>query len=88
MNWYSKCSVVVRWENSLSDSFMIPVGVRQGGVLSPILFALYINDIVSALYNSKLDCSINGVYLGCTFYADYIILVSTSNFCMQAMLDI
>ena len=67
---------------------MIPAGVRQGGVLSPILFALYIDDIESALSTSKLGCSINGSYLGCILYADDIILVSTSNSCMQAMLDI
>ena len=30
----------VRWDKSLSDSFSVSNGVRQGGVLSPILLTL------------------------------------------------
>ena len=32
----------VRWDKSLSNSFSVSNGVRQGGVLSPILFSVYI----------------------------------------------
>jgi len=63
-------------------------GVRQDGVLSPILFALYIDDIASSLSNAKLGCSVNGVYLGCLLYADDIILLSSSVHCLQSMLDV
>jgi hypothetical protein len=33
LSWYAKCNVAVRWCDSLSNSFLLQVGVRQGGVL-------------------------------------------------------
>ena len=36
--WYSQQKVSISWNSSLSDKFSITNGVRQGGVLSPILF--------------------------------------------------
>ena len=38
----------VRWNNSLSPLFSGTNGVRQGGVLSPILFTVYLDDLLSS----------------------------------------
>ena len=45
-DWFSKCFTSVRWGHSFSDVFCILRSIRQGGVLSPYLFAMYINDVV------------------------------------------
>lgn len=37
VNWYSKLHAAVRWNGILSHEFNLHCGVRQGGVLSPIL---------------------------------------------------
>jgi len=37
-------AAVVRWDNMLSGTIQLMCGVRQGGVLSPVLFAVYVND--------------------------------------------
>ena len=88
LDWYSKCFVNVRWGNALSESFNLMAGVRQGGVLSPVLFSVYINDLINALQNSGYGCHINGLFLGCLMYADDILLISHSITGMQNMLNI
>ena len=40
---YTNQPMHVKWKDSLSDHFSIGNGVRQGAVLSPLLFTLYID---------------------------------------------
>ena len=54
INWYSKCCSNVRWDNVLSRCFSMVCGVRHGGVLAPVLFAVYVDDIIERLSDSKL----------------------------------
>jgi len=51
-NWYSRLSCSVLWNNALGDVFSVNCGVRQGGVLSPILFSVYVDDLISLLRDS------------------------------------
>jgi len=41
-HWFSVSSTCVKWGTYLSCFFNLKCGVRQGGVLSPYLFAVYI----------------------------------------------
>ena len=52
---FQSCSV--NWAGTKSDSFKVSNGIRQGAVLSPILFSLYINDLFELL-----SCSGFGYY--------------------------
>jgi len=42
----AKC-LCVKWSSSISKIFNIAAEVRQSGVLSPVLFAVYVDDIIA-----------------------------------------
>jgi len=58
------------------DVFHVTCGVRQGGVLSPYLFAVYIDDLITHLKNSGYGIYVDQIFTGCALYADDIALLS------------
>ena len=79
---------VVQWAGVKSKSFKVANGVRQGAVLSPTLFSLYIDELYVKLLNSGFGCHINGLYYGIFGYADDLVLLSPDRSGLQHMLDI
>lgn len=76
--WYFHGTTCVRWGCQLSFTFATECGIRQGGVLSPYLFACYVDDIVAILANSGHGCVLGSVSLNVFLYADDILLLSPS----------
>ena len=53
-NWLVNSTVCVKWNDVWSTSFSVNFGVRQGSVLSPFLFNIYLDDIAKLNnYNSR-----------------------------------
>ena len=88
INWYSKCFAYVRWGSFVSSTFQIFAGDRQGGVLSPSLYAVFIDSVISKLRAAGLGTRIGQFFFSCLLYADDILLVSHSLHELQAMLDL
>ena len=53
----------IKWGKHFSEPFHVSNEVRQGGVLSPYLFALYLDDLSNELNNIKARCYIDEVLL-------------------------
>ena len=77
--WFSSCS---KWGNSFSNFIALKCGVRQGGVLSPYLFSVCIDDIVRIVQKSNFGCHF-GVCI--ILYADDILLLAPSVYGLQVI---
>ena len=85
--WYSNQTYCVQWANCRSESFNVTNGVKQGGILSPKLFNVYMNDLSVMLTKAKIGCSIPKYFLNHLFYADDLVLITTSAKGMQKLLN-
>ena len=75
---YLRQYMMTKWNNCLSTRFSVTNGVKQGGVLSPLLFIIYFDEMISRLKNSGIGCTIGGKLIGALCYADDLTLLSPS----------
>ena len=85
---YSDVKCCVRVNSICSDYFDVQSGLKQGCLLSPGLFNLFINDLVYDLKNSDCGVSIGNEQISVLGYADDLVCVSESEEGVQSMLDI
>ena len=76
----------IRWNNAVTDYFTISNGVKQGGVMSPILFSLYFDQLISRLRHIGMGYHMNGLFTGVFIYADDITLLAPSRASLALML--
>ena len=78
----------VRWNGSFSDFFSIKNGVRQGAILSGILYCFYTNDLFTLLRRNRTGCWVNNVFMGIFGYSDDNLLVAPSLDSLQEMIQV
>ena len=60
-------------------------GVKQGAVLSALLFCVYVDELFKILRKKRTGCWINNNYIGILGYADDIFLLSPTRDRLQEM---
>ena len=77
-----------KWGNTLSESFHVTNGVKQGGVISPVLFCIYMDGLLKNLENSGVGCYIGRVFSGAFAYADDLTILCPSVGALKEMIAI
>ena len=73
--------------NMKTDPWRAENGTRQGGILSPLLFSFYINEMIDEISEMNVGCSLGGVRVNIICYADDICLLAPSRYALQLLLD-
>ena len=85
---YTNQIAQVKWNTTFSDRFQVTNGVKQGGVLSPIIFSAYMDILLEKLRSTNVGCYIGHKYCGSFAYADDISLLNPSTYATNKMLQV
>ena len=87
-NWFNIGVTCVKWGTVYSAFFALTCGIRQGGVLSPYLFAVFIDGVVQRVQASGIGCYVKFICFNIILYADDILLLAPSVTALQQLLHI
>ena len=74
--WYQRQEMIVQWGSCLSNAFFVTNGARQGGILSPKFFNIYIDGLSDILNKSTIGGSIGAIVsIICYMQMTYVLLV-------------
>lgn len=78
----------VRWGGTLSVPFNVSNGVKQGGILSPYLFNVYMDELTSLLNKCNTGCILGSMSVNHLMYADDLVLMSPSVTGLQDLIGV
>lgn len=87
LNMYVGHVTRVEWNGIFSQSFSVRNGVKQGGIVSPVLFCVYIDGLLQSLANLGVGCFMGDVFVGILAYADDIVLIAPTPNALRLMLS-
>ena len=90
MCWYNKQEICIKGGNETSVCFTISNGVRQWGILSPVLFSIYMDDLAVLLSQRGMGCHIDDL---CTCMnhvccADNLYLMDFCTIALQELINL
>ena len=83
--WNQRASV--RWDRNVSRPFEIQKEVRQGSIISPILFNLYSEFMITEALDEMEGVKFNGVNLTNLRYADDAVILAENEENLQKMME-
>ena len=87
-NWYINQEIQVKYKNTLSQPWKMTNGVRQGGILSPFLFQIYIDGLIDKVVSSGIGCRMGYYMSNIIAYADDIVILAPSVTALQYLIDL
>ena len=84
---YDKVFYRIKTDNMLTDKINSNIGVKQGCILSPSLFNIYLSDICNIFTDECKPVSLNNSSFNCLLYADDMVLLAESAAGLQNCLN-
>ena len=84
--WYAEQNLCVTWGPCISGKFRTTNGVRQGSVISPLLYNVYVDQLSERLNDLPIGCVVGDKVMNHVCYADDLILISPSSSGMRRLL--
>lgn len=88
LNNYIHQKLRVTYNGASSDWFGVSNGVKQGAVLSPTLYSVYVDNLLCKIRDQGLGCHIGNVCCGVIGYADDLLLLAPTRESLQHMISI
>ena len=85
---YTNKTLNVRWNDVMSNRFNVKNGVRQGGVMSPLQFGVYMDGLLDELKDLGIGCFIGEHFCGAVGYANDIILLYPTSSGLRKMIEV
>ena len=86
--YYNDSWMLVKKDDEVGGFFKTTVGVRQGGVISPKLFSIYVESLIPDIERCEAGVAIGTVNVDVLLYADDVVLVSHTREGLQSMLNV
>ena len=86
ITWYDGLLCRVKWDGHFSEWFDVSAGVRQGGVLSPDFYGIYVDELICILKSSNVGCYVLEKFAAALIYADDMAILAPSLRGLQKLL--
>ena len=84
---YENQQLCVQWNGKSSYIFGMKNGVKQGAVLSALLYCIYVDELFQLLRKRRTGCWVEDMYVGILGYADDTFLLSPTLDGLQEMIE-
>ena len=85
---YSQVECAIKLNGHMTEWFSVNSGLKQGCVLSPMLFNVFINSLVTDIKALDIGINSDGEKVGILLYADDIVLIAENESDLQLLLDV
>ena len=86
-NIYTNDKICIKHDDKITDTIQVDLGVKQGCILSPLLFNIFLADLPQLLENDIQSTNPNLEHPSSLFWADDIVLFSESEEGLHKMLS-